>query len=61
MTSDKIFDMLTETALKKAGEAAELAYALYRTLEGDDVAANEILLKYGYVDDDYEWAYRDDE
>lgn len=33
----------------------ELAYALYRTLEGDDVGGFELLRKFGYTDENDEW------
>jgi hypothetical protein len=61
MTSDRVFDILLTKSLDKIDEAAELAYALYRTLEGDDVDASELLRKYGYVDEDGEWLYGEDE
>ena len=41
--------------------ADELAYIIYRLMEGDDVDAFETLHRYGYVDKDYEWLYEDDE
>jgi hypothetical protein len=60
--SDKLFDSLLDKALSKAGEAGELAYMLYQVMEGDvpdDIY--ETLHKYGYVNDDYEWKYGDDD
>lgn len=38
----------------------EIAYALYRTVEGDDVDPLELLKKYEFVDNDYEWKYEDE-
>lgn len=39
----------------------ELAYIIYRLVEGDTVDdALEILHKYGYVDENYEWIYDED-
>ena len=60
--TDKFFDKVIDTALSKAGEAAELAYMLYQVMEGDvpdDIY--ETLHKYGYVNDDYEWIYGEDD
>ena len=59
---DKIFDMVVEKALAKAGEAAELAYAIYGLIEGDDPEeAAQLLEKYGYVDENGEWIHKDDD
>lgn len=41
--------------------ANELAYSLYRTIEGDEVDGLELLLKYDFVDENYEWKYEDEE
>ena len=59
--TDKIFDILLNKSLDKIDEAADLAYALYRLLEGDDhERASQLLEKYGYVDEDGEWLYDED-
>lgn len=58
--TDKLFDTLLDKALGKAGEAAELAYALYGLLGGDDPEdAAQLLEKYGYTDENGEWKYND--
>lgn len=48
-----------EASLKFVGELSDqidqLAYALYRTLEGDDVDGFELLQKFGYTDENDEW------
>jgi hypothetical protein len=58
MNNDQYMKMV-ETSLKhvsKIGnQADQLAYALYRTLEGDDVDALSLLRKFGYVDENDEW------
>lgn len=58
MNNDQYMKMV-ETSLKhvaKIGDQADqLAYALYRTLEGDDVDAFSLLRKFGYVDENDEW------
>lgn len=64
MTSDKIFNTLLSTAMDKTGEAAELAYAIYQMLEGDDIGyerGSELLEKYGYLNEDGEWKYGEDD
>jgi hypothetical protein len=60
--SDRLFKMTLDKALEKAGEAAELAYAIYRLLEGDDPEdAAQLLEKYGYTDENGEWKYGEDD
>lgn len=40
------------------GRETEIAYMLYRLLDGDTVDnAYEILEHYGYVDENHEWKY----
>jgi hypothetical protein len=59
--TDKVLDIVIEKALAKAGEAAQLAYALYGLIGGDDPEeAAQLLEKYGYVDENGEWIYSDD-
>ena len=62
--TDRIFDKTLDLMLAKAGEAAELAYMLYDVLGGDRGELSEevgdLLLKYGYVDEDYMWKDHDD-
>lgn len=41
--------------------ADELAYIVYKLYEGDEVEGLERLREYGYVDDDHEWIYEEDE
>jgi hypothetical protein len=56
--NDVLFDKLLDKALNKAGEAAELAYALYGLLGGDDPEDAALLLQqYGYTDENGEWKY----
>ncbi len=60
--TDKLFDTLLDKALNKAGEAAELAYALYGLLGGDDPEeAAQLLEQYGYTDENGEWKYGEDD
>lgn len=61
--TDKLFDTLLDKALNKAGEAAELAYLLYQSLEGDALPEEiaQALEKYGYVDENCEWKYGDND
>lgn len=58
MNNDQYMKML-ETSLKhvaKIGDQADqLAYALYRTLEGDEANGFELLRKFGYTDENDEW------
>lgn len=58
MNNDQYMKMV-ETSLKHVSvigdQADQLAYALYRTLEGDEVGAFELLRKFGYVDENDEW------
>jgi len=59
--NDVLFDKLLDKALNKAGEAAELAYALYGLLDGDDPEdAAQLLEQYGYTDENGEWIYGED-
>ena len=62
--TDRFFDRTLDLMLAKAGEAAELAYTLYDVLGGERGELGEevgdLLLKYGYVDEDYKWKYHDD-
>jgi len=59
--NDVLFDKLLDKALNKAGEAAELAYALYGLLGGDDPEdAAQLLEQYGYTDENGEWIYGED-
>jgi hypothetical protein len=54
--TDKVLDIAIEKALAKASEAAQLAYALYGLIGGDDPEeAAQLLEKYGYVDENGEW------
>jgi hypothetical protein len=50
-----------KTSLSEELEA--LAYIIYQMIEGDDVLdeANEKLLKHGFVDENGEWIYGEDE
>lgn len=42
--------------------AKELAYLLYRTVEGDSFGvALETLEKYNFIDENQEWIYEEDE
>lgn len=55
-------DVTIDVALKHVGELSqksyELAYAIYRLLEGDDGEhAAQLLEKYCYVDENGEWIY----
>jgi len=58
MNNDPFFSML-DTSLahvsKHAERADRLAYALYRTIEGDDVDGLDLLHELGYTDEDGEW------
>lgn len=60
MTKDP-FDIMLETSLKHVARlgdlAANLAYHLYRTMDGDDVqdSARELLRDAGYTDENDEW------
>ena len=40
----------------------QLAYYLYRIIEGDDYisSAYALMQKYGFIDEDYEWIYDDE-
>ncbi len=59
--TDSAFNIILEKALAKAGEAAQLAYAIYGLIEGDDPEeAAQLLEKYGYTDENGEWIYSDD-
>jgi hypothetical protein len=59
--TDKFFDVVIEKALAKAGEAAELAYAIYGLIGGDGPEeAAQLLEKYGYTDENGEWIHTDD-
>ena len=60
--TDRLFENSINLMLSKSGEAAELAYLLYQVMEGDvpeDIY--ETLYKYGYINEDYEWKYGDDD
>lgn len=62
--TDRFFDKTLDLMLAKVGEAAELAYMLYDVLGGASGELGEevgdLLLKYGYVDEDYKWKEYDD-
>jgi hypothetical protein len=64
MSKDPYLSML-DTALAHVSNHAEkadrLAYALYRTIEGDDVDGLDLLRELGYTDEDGEWISEDDE
>ena len=60
--NDVLFDKLLDKALNKVGEAAELAYALYGLLGGDDPEdAAQLLQQYGFTDENGEWKYGEDD
>lgn len=40
--------------------AKELAYLVYQLMEGD-IPNTDILQKYGYVDENFEWIYEDED
>jgi len=56
---DDAYMRMVETSLnfvdKLSDQTNQLAYALYRTLEGDDVGGFELLRKFGYTDENDEW------
>jgi hypothetical protein len=56
---DDPYMRMVETSLqfvsKLGDQTDQLAYALYRTLEGDDVGGFELLRKFGYTDENDEW------
>jgi hypothetical protein len=58
MSKDPYFSML-DTVLAHVSQHAEradkLAYALYRTIEGDDVDGLDLLHELGYTDENGEW------
>ena len=53
--TDRVFDKALDLMLAKAGEASEIAYVLYRVLQGDVDDPFGVLEKYGYVDENQEW------
>ena len=60
--TDRIFEKSIDLMLAKAGEAAELAYLLYRVAEGDMTdGIYETLERYGYVDENHEWKYDEED
>lgn len=60
-----LYMRMVETSLKHVSaigdQADQLAYTLYRTLEGDDVGGFELLRKLGYTDENDEWIEEDEE
>ena len=58
---NKFFNKTLDIALAKTGESAELAYAIYGLLEGDDPEyAAQLLEEYGYTYENGEWKYDED-
>ena len=58
--TDKMYVALIEQALRKTGEAAELAFALHGLLGGNDPDdAAQLLEKYGYTDQNGEWNFNE--
>ena len=39
----------------------QLAYAIYRMIEGDDGGGAELLEAFGYTDENGEWKYEEDD
>jgi hypothetical protein len=65
MDKDPFMSMLN-ISLDQVGKWGEksysLAYMLYRTMEGDPPDnVYETLQKYGYVDDNHEWIYGEED
>lgn len=53
--TDRVFDKTLDLMLAYVGEANEIAYVLYKVLQGDVDDPFSVLEKYGYVDEDQEW------
>jgi ABC-type transport system substrate-binding protein len=61
MVDKKFLNKTLDIALAETGEAAELAYAIYGLLEGNDPEyAAQLLEEYGYTDENSEWKYDED-
>lgn len=66
MTTGRFDEIMLETSLKHvgkwAGRCEELAYMLYQTMEGDPPEnVYEKLHEYGFVDENHEWIYDEEE
>lgn len=57
----KMLDITLQHVSKHANNSDRLAYALYRTMEGDDVDAFDLLHELGYTDENGEWISDEDE
>lgn len=57
----RMLDVALAHVSKHADNADRLAYALYRTIEGDNVDASDLLHELGYTDENHEWIYDEDE
>ena len=56
-----MLDTVLAHVSQHAERADRLAYALYRTIEGDDVDGLDLLHELGYTDENGEWIGDDDE
>lgn len=60
--SDRLMGNLLDKALEAVEREATLAYMLYRTMEGDPPDnVYETLQKYGFVDENHEWLYDEED
>lgn len=62
--SDKMLDTSLKHVAKWAGRCETLAYLLYQSMEGDIGDPDRVyskLQEYGFVDENHEWIYDEDD